>query len=74
MTIITYAELEREIKSWLEKEYPMKRYEGSKADMTKDRKMAKAKGISMKAWEKSAMDKRMDAAGQRKLDAKRKKK
>lgn len=49
------------------------RYEGSPADRAHDKREAKKRGMSLKAWEKSAADKRMDAAEQRKLDRKRKK-
>ena len=49
------------------------RYEGSKADEAKDRKAAKKAGISMKKWEGSAADKRMDKAGQKAMDRKAKK-
>ena len=51
----------------------MAKYEGSKADEANDRRMAKKKGVKLKAWEKSAADKRMDKAGQKKLDAKKRK-
>lgn len=53
-----------------------KKYEGSKADEAKDRKAAKKAGMSMKAWEKTPQDRKMDKAGQKALDrkAKRKKK
>lgn len=50
------------------------RYEGSPADERNDRKQAKKRGISVKAFEGSAADKRMDAAGQKKLDARKKRK
>ena len=51
-----------------------RRYEGSPADEKKDRAGAKKAGMSMKDWEKSAADKRADAAGQRALDRKKKRK
>ena len=51
-----------------------RKYEGSAEDNAKDRKAAKKAGMSMKAWEKTAADKRMDKAAQAKLDRKRKKK
>jgi len=35
-------------------------WEGSKKDVAEDRRMAKAAGMSMKKWEKSAMDKAHD--------------
>lgn len=50
------------------------RYEGSKADRANDKKMAKKRGMSLKAWERSPEDERMDARMQKKLDAKRKRK
>jgi len=46
----------------------MARYEGSKADMRKDKRMAKKAGVPMKKWENSAADRRMDKAGQKKLN------
>lgn len=52
----------------------MARYEGSSADKAKDRVAAKKAGMSMKAWEKTAADKKMDKSGQRKLDMKKKRK
>lgn len=52
----------------------MAKYEGSREDMAKDRKAAKKAGMTMKAWEKTSADKRMDKAGQKKLDAKKKRK
>lgn len=52
----------------------MAKYEGSAADRAKDKAGAKKAGVSMKAWEKSGADKKADAAGQRKLDAKKRKK
>ena len=50
----------------------MARYEGSPADKKQDRKNAKKRGESLKAYEASAFDKKADAAGQRKLDKKAK--
>ena len=50
----------------------MAKYEGSAADRAKDAKMAKRKGVPLKKWEKSKADAKMDAAGQKKLDAKKK--
>jgi len=44
------------------------RYEGSPADRRKDAREAKARGESLRAFERSAADKKEDAAGQRKLD------
>ena len=38
-----------------------KPYEGSPADMAVDRKQAKKRGISLKKWESSAADDKMDA-------------
>lgn len=52
----------------------MAKYEGGAADRAKDRKGAKKAGLSLKAWEKTSKDKKADAAGQRKLDAKAKRK
>jgi hypothetical protein len=49
------------------------RYEGSAKDKAHDKREAKKRGMSLKAWENSPADKRMDAAEQRKLDRKRKK-
>ena len=48
----------------------MARYEGSPADKKQDRKTAKKRGESLKAYEKSAYDRKADGAGQRKLDKK----
>jgi len=45
-----------------------KRYEGSKEDERKDKAAAKKRGITVKAWEKTAADKRADKAGQRRLE------
>lgn len=52
----------------------MARYEGSKADRASDKKMAKKKGVTLKAWEKSAADRKMDAAAEKKMGAKKRKK
>lgn len=46
-----------------------RRYEGSPQDRVKDRKGAKKAGVSMRVWEGSKADKRADAAGQKKLNA-----
>lgn len=43
-------------------------YEGSPADERKDSVAAKKAGMTRGQFEKSAQDKRMDAAGQRKLN------
>ena len=54
----------------------MNKYEGSKADRLQDRKGAKRAGMTLKQWEKSAADKKQDAAGaaaNRKRKAKKKK-
>lgn len=51
----------------------MARFEGSKADKAEDRKGAKKAGMSLKAWEKSAADKRMDAAAAKKMKKRKKK-
>lgn len=48
------------------------KYEGSAKDEKRDRQMAKKKGIPVKKWEGSAADKRMDKAGQKALNRKRK--
>lgn len=50
------------------------RYEGSPADEKADKANAKKHGMTVKAWEKSAMDKREDAKGQAAMDRKRKRK
>lgn len=50
-----------------------KRYEDSPADKRMDKINAKKKGMSLKTYEKSDFDKKADAAGQKKLDTKRKK-
>lgn len=52
----------------------MAKYEGSAADRAQDKKMAKKKGMSLKTYEKSGIDKKADKAGQRKLDAAKKRK
>lgn len=43
------------------------KYEGSAADRANDKREAKKRGLTMAQWEKTAADKRMDAAGQRAL-------
>jgi hypothetical protein len=48
------------------------RYEGSPADERKDRRMAKSRGESLRAFERSAADRKEDAAGQRALNRKAK--
>lgn len=45
------------------------KYEGSKADNAKDKREAKAHGMTMKAWEGSPMDRKQDAAGQKAMEA-----
>lgn len=50
----------------------MAKYEGSKADKAHDKKEAKIHKESLKTWEKSSLDKKMDAVGQKKLDKKNK--
>jgi hypothetical protein len=40
---------------------PEKEFEGSKMDMKQDKKLASKYGMSMKAYEKSAVDKKHDA-------------
>ncbi len=37
------------------------RYEGSKADRSDDKRQAKKRGMSLKAWEGSAADRKRDA-------------
>lgn len=46
------------------------KYEGSKADKVRDRKEARKHKESLRSWEKSDLDKKMDAAGQKKLNKK----
>ena len=48
------------------------RYEGSAADKAADKKNAKRAGMSVKAWEGSAADRKKDAAAQRAMNKKRK--
>lgn len=48
----------------------MKKFEGSKADKAKDKKMAKKKGISVKKWEGSKADQKMDRAAVKKANKK----
>ena len=43
-------------------------YEGSPADMANDRREAKKRGMSLKEWENSPMDKAEDAKMQRRMD------
>lgn len=50
------------------------KYEGSALDKKRDKKVAKIYGLSLKAYEKSAMDAAEDAYFQHKLDKKAKKK
>lgn len=52
----------------------MAKYEGSRADNAADKRNAKKAGMSVKAWERSSADRREDAKGQKKLDAKKGKK
>lgn len=40
-----------------------KPFEGSKADKREDKAQAKRKGMSLKAWEKSPADKKLDRKG-----------
>jgi hypothetical protein len=51
-----------------------KRYEGYAADKAEDKRQAKKRGMPLKKYERSGIDKKADAAGQRKLDAKKRKK
>jgi hypothetical protein len=48
------------------------KYEGSKEDRMNDRKQARKHKESLKDWEKSAMDKKMDRAGQKKINKRKK--
>lgn len=50
----------------------MARYEGSKADIRRDKAGAKKRGMSMKAYEKTAEDRREDKKYQAKMDRKKK--
>ncbi len=50
-----------------------KKFEGSAQDKRDDKKNAKKYGMSLAAYQKSDIDKRNDAIGQRKLDAKARK-
>jgi hypothetical protein len=50
----------------------MGKYEGSKADMKVDKKMAKKKGVSLDKWENSKADTKMDKAAAKKMKAKKK--
>lgn len=45
-----------------------RRYEGSPADKADDKRMAKKRHMTLKAWEHSAQDRRRDAKKQRLLD------
>jgi hypothetical protein len=45
------------------------RYEGSPADNRKDSRLAKKAGVSRAAFEKTKLDRKLDAAGQKKLNA-----
>jgi len=49
----------------------MKKFEGSKADKAKDKKMAKKKGVSMSKWEGSKADQKMDRAAVKKANKKK---
>lgn len=50
------------------------KYEGSKADRVQDKKGAKRAGVSLKQWEKSAEDRKQDAAGTKRERARKAKK
>lgn len=50
------------------------RYEDSPKDNANDKRMAKKTGVSLKKWEASKADAKMDAAAQKKLNAKAKRK
>ena len=52
----------------------MARYEGSPQDKAADKRNAKRSGMSLKAWETSKADAKMDKAGQRAIDKRRKRK
>lgn len=47
------------------------RYEGSPADNRADREGAKKAGVTMTKWERSAADKKADAAAQAKMRKKK---
>lgn len=47
-------------------------YEGSAADKQADKANAKKYGMTQKAYERSAIDRKKDAEGQRKLNARKK--
>jgi hypothetical protein len=53
---------------------PMRKYEGSAADKRADKRMAKKRGMSVKAYERSGEDRAADAAAMRTLAAGRAKK
>ena len=50
------------------------KYEGSKADRIQDKKGAKRAGVSLKKWEKTAEDRKQDAAGTKRERARKAKK
>lgn len=50
-----------------------KKWEGSPADKLADKRGAGKAGVSLKVWEKSAADKKADAAARKKLKKKKKK-
>jgi len=47
-----------------------RRYEGSPADERQDKRSAKKRGMSVKAYEATSEDKRQDKAGQKRMDKK----
>ncbi len=51
-----------------------KRFENSPADKREDKTNAKKNGMALAKYERSSIDKKKDAEGQRKLDAKLKRK
>lgn len=50
-----------------------KKYEGSAEDVRKDKAAAKKRGLTMAQWERTAADKKMDRAGQKRFNRKKKK-
>ena len=50
------------------------RFENSPADKREDKTNAKKHGMSMAKYEKSSTDRKADSAGQKKMDAKAKRK
>ena len=50
------------------------KFEGSARDRADDKRNSKRLGVSLKTYEKSAIDRKADAKGQRTMDKKRKRK